>query len=107
MGYKKALAGLATRTKIGRIGLPAILGLERAPEARRDLEEQLELPVFEIPILPPSIPGFRLAVALAKAARASGVEILLGSPVIAARVERGRCRGVTVKTPVRQNTLSG
>lgn len=101
---KKVLAGLAAKTRIGRIGFPAVLGLERALEARRDLEEQLELRVFEIPILPPSVPGFRLVVALTKAARALGVEILLGSPVVAARVEGGRCYGVAVKTPVRQNT---
>lgn len=103
---KKVLAGLDAKTlkkRVGRIGFPAVLGLEKAREARRDLEEQLGLPVFEIPILPPSIPGLRLARVLEKAARSAGVEFLPGSPVIAAQVEGGRCRSVTVQTPVRQS----
>jgi glycerol-3-phosphate dehydrogenase subunit B len=43
-----------------RVGLPAVLGLEGHAEAWHDLQDQLGVPVFEIPTLPPSVPGIRL-----------------------------------------------
>ncbi|MCL4515332.1 MAG: anaerobic glycerol-3-phosphate dehydrogenase subunit GlpB [Firmicutes bacterium] len=100
---KEVLARLTCGAEVARVGFPAVLGLEKAVEARHDLEEKLGLRVFEIPILPPSVPGLRLAGVLEKAARAAGVEVLLGSPVVGAEVENGRCRSVTVRTPVREN----
>lgn len=43
-----------------RIGLPAILGIDQPLRVLRHLEELLGAKVFEIPTLPPSIPGMRL-----------------------------------------------
>jgi anaerobic glycerol-3-phosphate dehydrogenase len=45
------------------LGFPALIGLSRAKEAIADLEKHIGLPVFEIPGLPPSIPGLRLKTA--------------------------------------------
>lgn len=45
---------------VGRIGFPATLGLTHPLEAMQHLESSLGVPVFEIPGLPPSIPGIRL-----------------------------------------------
>jgi len=45
---------------ISRVGLPAVLGLNKSIEIKRELESQLGLPVFEIPSLSPSISGIRL-----------------------------------------------
>jgi glycerol-3-phosphate dehydrogenase subunit B len=42
------------------IGFPAVLGLRDSGSAVSDLEQQIGLPVFEIPTLPPSVPGQRL-----------------------------------------------
>ena len=39
------------------IGLPAILGLYRTQEVIAHLEELIGVPVFEIPTIPPSVPG--------------------------------------------------
>ncbi len=47
-----------------RVGLPAVLGLERHPEVFQLLEAELGAPLFEIPTLPPSVPGMRLALTL-------------------------------------------
>ena len=47
-----------------RIGLPAILGLKRHPQIMTELRAALDAPIFEIPTLPPSVPGKRLADAL-------------------------------------------
>jgi glycerol-3-phosphate dehydrogenase len=43
-----------------RIGFPSVLGWERSKEVWQDLQEKIGCPVFEIPGLPPSIPGIRL-----------------------------------------------
>lgn len=42
------------------VGLPALLGLHRPDAVRDDLAERLGVAVFEIPTLPPSVPGIRL-----------------------------------------------
>jgi glycerol-3-phosphate dehydrogenase subunit B len=42
------------------VGLPAILGMYRTQEILSDLEKQIGLPLFEIPTMPPSIPGLRI-----------------------------------------------
>jgi glycerol-3-phosphate dehydrogenase len=44
----------------GRIGFPAVLGLQNSRQVMEHLQLSLGLPVFEIPGLPPSIPGIRL-----------------------------------------------
>ena len=42
------------------IGFPAVLGIQNSLEVHRDLEKRFGMPVFEIPTLPPSIPGLRM-----------------------------------------------
>ena len=46
--------------KAKRVGLPAVLGRYPSLTIKNDLEKQLGVPVFEIPGLPPSLPGLRL-----------------------------------------------
>jgi len=48
----------------GRVGFPAVLGLDRSREAVAHLEEGIGVPVFEIPTLPPSVAGIRIYHAL-------------------------------------------
>ena len=47
-----------------RVGLPAILGRDAHAQALGHLQQGLKADVFEIPTLPPSAPGIRLATAL-------------------------------------------
>jgi glycerol-3-phosphate dehydrogenase subunit B len=42
------------------VGMPAVLGINRTREIIAELEEQIGVPVFEIPTLPVCVPGFRL-----------------------------------------------
>jgi glycerol-3-phosphate dehydrogenase subunit B len=42
------------------VGMPAMCGMERSNEIIAELEAQIEVPVFEIPTLPVSVPGLRL-----------------------------------------------
>jgi glycerol-3-phosphate dehydrogenase subunit B len=56
------------------VGMPAILGLYRTLEVVSDLEKRIGVPVFEIPTIPPSVPGLRLKEAFERGLRAKGVD---------------------------------
>ena len=56
------------------VGLPAILGLYRTAEVIRHLEELFGVPIFEIPTIPPSVPGLRLKEAFERGLRLKGVQ---------------------------------
>jgi glycerol-3-phosphate dehydrogenase subunit B len=62
-----------------RLGLPAVLGLARPTEVHEDIQHRLGVEVFEIPTLPPSLPGVRLERLLRLAAQARGVHIVEGA----------------------------
>ena len=61
--WRAAFAGrLALKLQADeRIGLPAVLGIRDPHGAWSDLEHRLGRSVFEIPTLPPSVPGMRLS----------------------------------------------
>lgn len=42
------------------IGVPAVLGMHNPDEVMADLARLIGLPIFEIPTMPPSVPGIRL-----------------------------------------------
>ena len=42
------------------VGLPAILGVHKPDAVRADLEDRLGVTLFEIPTIPPGVPGIRL-----------------------------------------------
>jgi glycerol-3-phosphate dehydrogenase subunit B len=73
-----------------RIGMPAMLGLADPHGAWSDLERRLGRPVFEIPTLPPSVPGLRLFEILRHALRGAGGRLVLGSEVTGAEREGDR-----------------
>ena len=78
-------AGLATRLHGEfRVGLPAIAGLADPHGVWTDLQERLGRPVFEIPTLPPSVPGMRVYDILRAALRAAGGRLVFGTAVVGA-----------------------
>lgn len=85
-----------------RVGLPAVLGLERHAEAWRDLQDRLGAPVFEIPTLPPSVPGMRLFNAFKAALTRAGVPILLDMTAVRGETAAGRATGVVAPNVVRE-----
>ncbi len=87
-----------------RVGFPAILGLDLAAEAWRDQQERIGVPVFEIPTLPPSVPGMRLYHAFKAGLIAAGVPILLDMTATAGVMEGTRATGVVVPNVVRDQT---
>jgi glycerol-3-phosphate dehydrogenase subunit B len=78
-----------------RVGLPAVLGLRDPHGAWADLQRRLGRPVFEIPTLPPSVPGMCAFEALRTALRAAGGRLILGSEVLGADREGGRVSAVS------------
>jgi glycerol-3-phosphate dehydrogenase subunit B len=63
-----------------RVGFPAVLGTtgRQAAAIRQELEERFGRPVFEIPGLPPSVPGIRLHHILKQAVEAAGGQVYEG-----------------------------
>ena len=89
-----------------RIGLPAILGLDDHAAAFADLQSAAGAPIFEIPTLPPSVPGMRLFKALRARLWQMGVQLYagieaIGAETIAANGAAGRVQWVETATTSR------
>ena len=98
-------------TELGRnlvpgeiVGLPAVLGLGAAGEVWRELETRLGHPVFEVPTLPPSVPGIRVYETMTSALRSQGARLVIGSTVAGAETADGRLEGVVAHTAGRPLT---
>ncbi|MBB4303734.1 glycerol-3-phosphate dehydrogenase subunit B [Rhodobium orientis] len=46
--------------EVAFVGLPAILGVHAPDRVHKDMERLVSLPIFEIPTMPPAVPGLRL-----------------------------------------------
>jgi glycerol-3-phosphate dehydrogenase subunit B len=94
-------AGFAARLAIKlqadeRVGLPAMLGARDPHGAWSDLEQRLGRRVFEIPTLPPSVPGMRLFEILRSALRRAHGRLVMGAEVVS--VERAGQSVTVVRT---------
>ena len=97
--FAEAVARLARPGE--RIGLPAILGLDDHAAVMADLESIAGAPVFEIPTLPPSVPGIRLYRALRSRLLDKGMRIEIGMEAIAFGAEGRQVRWVETETSAR------
>jgi glycerol-3-phosphate dehydrogenase subunit B len=90
-----------------RIGLPAILGLDAHAEVVADIEHLSGASVFEIPTLPPSVPGIRLFRALQDGLKSKGVrvetamEVTYAETIISQKRTLGRIAWMESKTIAR------
>jgi glycerol-3-phosphate dehydrogenase subunit B len=96
-------AGFAARLALllrpgERVALPAIVGLRDPYGAWSDLQRRLGRSVFEIPTLPPSVPGMRVYDALVAALKAAGGRIALGAEALDAQREGERVGSVRAHT---------
>jgi glycerol-3-phosphate dehydrogenase subunit B len=96
-------------SSIKRLGLPAIVGFKDSQIAHEDLQERLGVTLFEIPTLPPSLPGLRLERLLHRKVMESGVSVVEGSRVVG-RVDGStaapRVSGVVLQTVGGPRTLT-
>ncbi|MEP7190055.1 MAG: glycerol-3-phosphate dehydrogenase subunit GlpB, partial [Roseiflexaceae bacterium] len=72
----------ALRQNATRIGLPAVLGLHDPLEVVADLQRLSGAQIFEIPTLPPSVPGMRLFQIFRDAIVGAGGRLQTGSEVL-------------------------
>jgi glycerol-3-phosphate dehydrogenase subunit B len=79
-----------------------VLGL--AGEAWRSLQDRLERPVFEVPTLPPSVPGMRVAKALRDRLRRARGRLVLNNVVIGAERSGSRLTSLRVRVGLREVT---
>ena len=73
-----------------RVGFPAVLGLKNHQRVMQRLQQALSVEIFEIPTLPPSIPGMRLHRMLVHAIQLKGGRVFDGMQVIAAELTDDR-----------------
>ncbi len=81
-----------------RVGLPAILGMSRHLEVMQRLESQVGARIFEIPTLPPSVPGVRLNAALRQYLEKQGVCEELNMEVSGFQFEGDRVSAIETRT---------
>ena len=84
-----------------RVGLPAILGRRSSLAIKNDLEAQLGVPVFEIPGLPPSLPGMRLHAILLQAIEQAGGRVYHGLEGVGIEKEAKRVTAVFTEAAAR------
>jgi glycerol-3-phosphate dehydrogenase subunit B len=80
-------------------GFPALLGLRNPLQVKNDLEEIIGTKVFEIPILPPSIPGMRIFNRFKEWLIQKGVTFLIGHSISKPNLKGKRCEEVYVHKP--------
>jgi glycerol-3-phosphate dehydrogenase subunit B len=82
-----------------RVGFPALLGMHDPVQVKEKLEAMMGTKVFEIPILPPSIPGKRIFDRFKEWLIRKSVTFLLGYPVSKAILTEKRCQAIEVFHP--------
>lgn len=101
-GRRDMVAELRPQIEPGEsVGFPAVLGLTEVPRTWPEIQDELGAPVFEIPTLPPSVPGLRLLRALRAALRERGARMITGAEVTAAGAGR-RVPAVTTQAANRK-----
>jgi glycerol-3-phosphate dehydrogenase subunit B len=82
-----------------KVGFPAVFGIHDPVQVKDNLEEIIGAKVFEIPILPPSIPGMRIFNRFKEWLIQNGVAFLQGYSVSKAKLCGKRCEGIEVPHP--------
>jgi glycerol-3-phosphate dehydrogenase subunit B len=89
----------------GRIAFPAVLGLQDHVAAFVDAFRFLPQPLFEVPLVSPSVPGVRLYNALRAALRRRGGRMVIGEPVASVAIESRRVTSVSMTAAVRERVI--
>lgn len=87
--------------KQNKIGIPAVLGISNTVQIMKKLEKETGKIFFEIPTLPPSIPGLRLYRNLKQIAENRGVSFHGTAEITDYEAEKNIILGLTIKKPGR------
>lgn len=90
-----------------RLALPAVLGLGSPVKVMERISSATGKKVFEIPTLPPSIPGLRLFRALKAALQAKGCHLYWGKGVSSIECQGSVIEAVTLSTTGRSARVQG
>jgi glycerol-3-phosphate dehydrogenase subunit B len=85
-----------------RVAFPAVLGVADPHGVWAALEHGLGRPVFEVPTLPPSVPGMRLFAILREALRRAGGAVVLNNVVTGAEQADGRVTALRTRVGLRE-----
>jgi len=91
----------------GRIALPAVLGLSSSVEIMEAISKELDRKIFEIPTLPPSIPGIRLFRRLKYTLQQKGGDIYWGRDIASVERSDTQIEAVTIVTGSRPTRVEG
>ena len=118
LGLARALERPETRARVtralrerigagdgGRIGLPAVLGVDRHAEVAAAVADDLGGEVFEVPTPPPSVPGIRLYRTLTAELRRLQARLIVGSTAVGAVHDGDRLAGLEVQVAGRTRTF--
>ena len=83
------------------VALPAVLGVQDAQRVWIEMQEALGCPVFEVPGLPPSVPGIRLYDILSEQFIQAGGRMVVGAEVVGADLGAKRVTSVMVRSAAR------
>ena len=98
---KDRIGELAEKFKEIHIGFPAVFGYQPCLEIWEDLQSLLGCPVFEIPGLPPSLPGIRLHQILLNAIHKSGGQVFDGMLAVSADLDSKQIQAVFSESAAR------
>ncbi|MFN2201487.1 MAG: glycerol-3-phosphate dehydrogenase subunit GlpB [Caldilineaceae bacterium] len=99
---RRVAAEISTHLQGGeRIALPAIVGLDKHSDSMAALRQASGADVFEIPTLPPSVPGIRLYRTLVARLETLGVRVEAGMEVIGFHADGDEIRWVETETSAR------
>jgi glycerol-3-phosphate dehydrogenase subunit B len=87
-----------------RVAFPAVLGLASPHAVWADLEHGFSRPVFEIPTLPPSVPGIRVFQTLRDLLTRAGGRVVLNNVITGAERSGDRVRALKVRVGLREVT---
>ncbi len=90
--YRRKLAAAVKARLSGArtVGLPAVLGISNSRQVAADLARRIGAELFEIPGMPPSVPGLRLKEALEGSLPAIGVTLFGQQQVFDVAYRKGR-----------------
>ena len=91
----------------GKIALPAVLGRSLAGKVYHEISAGCGRKVFEIPTLPPSMPGLRLFGGLKKALLRRGVNLYWGRGIYSVEKLGNRIEAVTLDSAGRTTRVEG
>jgi glycerol-3-phosphate dehydrogenase subunit B len=85
-----------------RVAFPAVLGIADPHRVWSELEHRLGRPVFEVPTLPPSVPGMRLFATLRDAVKGAGGRVILNAAVTGVEAADRQVAAVRARVGLRE-----